>query len=69
MNCPQHIPQKLDAAIVGATIHDLKERIAVLEAESAELRRRSEGERRKQANTATESVAESTSAGVVTRRQ
>jgi predicted pyridoxine 5'-phosphate oxidase superfamily flavin-nucleotide-binding protein len=38
-NCPQHIPQKLDAADVAATVHKLQARIAELEVENAELRR------------------------------
>jgi predicted pyridoxine 5'-phosphate oxidase superfamily flavin-nucleotide-binding protein len=32
-NCPQHIPQKFDAADVAATVGRLEERIATLEAE------------------------------------
>jgi predicted pyridoxine 5'-phosphate oxidase superfamily flavin-nucleotide-binding protein len=38
-NCPQHIPQKFDAADVAATVHKLQARIAELEAENEELRR------------------------------
>jgi predicted pyridoxine 5'-phosphate oxidase superfamily flavin-nucleotide-binding protein len=38
-NCPQHIPQKLDAADVAATVHKLQARIAELEVENEELRR------------------------------
>jgi uncharacterized protein len=38
-NCPQHIPQKFDAADVGAAINKLQTRIAELEAENEELRR------------------------------
>jgi uncharacterized protein len=37
-NCPQHIPQKLDAADVAATVTRLDERIAALETENAGLR-------------------------------
>jgi uncharacterized protein len=40
VNCPQHIPQKLDSAGVATTIEALKRRIAALEAENAELARR-----------------------------
>lgn len=36
-NCPQHIPQKFDAADVAAAIGRLEERIAALEAENARL--------------------------------
>ena len=36
-NCPQHIPQKFDAADVASTISRLQERIATLEAENARL--------------------------------
>ncbi|MEH2510895.1 putative pyridoxine 5'-phosphate oxidase superfamily flavin-nucleotide-binding protein [Nitrobacteraceae bacterium AZCC 1564] len=39
MNCPQHIPQKLDVADVAAVIGQRDERIAALEAEVAELKR------------------------------
>jgi uncharacterized protein len=38
-NCPQHIPQKFDAADVAATVQKLQGRIAELEAENQELRR------------------------------
>ncbi len=38
VNCPQHIPQKLDSADVAATIEALKRRISALEAENAELK-------------------------------
>jgi uncharacterized protein len=38
MNCPQHIPQKLDAADVAAAISRLEARIAVLEEENAILK-------------------------------
>ena len=37
-NCPQHIPQKLDAADVAGAIEHLKARIAELEAENARLK-------------------------------
>lgn len=38
MNCPQHIPRKLDAADVTATIATLEARLAALEADNAALR-------------------------------
>jgi hypothetical protein len=38
VNCPQHIPQKLDAAEVSAAIEKLEHRIAGLETENARLR-------------------------------
>ncbi len=38
INCPQHIPQKLDAADVAAVIERLQRRIGELEAENARLR-------------------------------
>ena len=38
-NCPQHIPQKLDAADVAAALAGLQERVAALEAENARLAR------------------------------
>ncbi len=38
VNCPQHIPQKIDAADVAATIDRLEARIAALEAENATLK-------------------------------
>ena len=38
INCPQHIPQKLDAAAVASAIADLEVRITALEAENAALR-------------------------------
>lgn len=38
VNCPQHIPQKLDAADVAAAIERLEARIAELETENAQLR-------------------------------
>jgi predicted pyridoxine 5'-phosphate oxidase superfamily flavin-nucleotide-binding protein len=37
-NCPQHIPQKFDAADVAAALSVRDERIAALEAELAALR-------------------------------
>ncbi|WP_226018083.1 pyridoxamine 5'-phosphate oxidase family protein [Novosphingobium sp. FKTRR1] len=37
-NCPQHIPQKIDAADVAAEITRLRARIAELEAENAEMK-------------------------------
>ena len=37
-NCPQHIPQKIDAADVAAAIGRLEARVAGLEAENAQLR-------------------------------
>jgi predicted pyridoxine 5'-phosphate oxidase superfamily flavin-nucleotide-binding protein len=37
VNCPQHIPQKFDAADVGAAIGRLEARIATLEAENSRL--------------------------------
>jgi uncharacterized protein len=40
VNCPQHIPVKLDALEVGALVESLRERIAVLEAENQALSRR-----------------------------
>ncbi len=43
INCPQHIPQKFDAADVSQTVDALEGRIAKLEAENAELRARLEG--------------------------
>jgi len=38
LNCPQHIPRKFDAADVAAAIAERDERIAVLEAELAQLK-------------------------------
>lgn len=38
INCPQHIPQKLDAAEVAEAVGRLESRIAVLEAENKALR-------------------------------
>ena len=37
-NCPQHIPQKLDAADVASALGDLQARVRELEAENARLR-------------------------------
>jgi len=39
VNCPQHIPRKLDEADVAAGVDGMKRRIAELEAEVARLRR------------------------------
>ena len=38
VNCPQHIPQKFDAADVAAAVAKLERRISELEAENARLR-------------------------------
>ncbi|TMJ35720.1 MAG: pyridoxamine 5'-phosphate oxidase [Alphaproteobacteria bacterium] len=38
INCPQHIPQKIDASDVERVLGDLQRRIAELEAENATLR-------------------------------
>jgi len=38
VNCPQHIPRKLDAAEVEDALARLRERVAALEAENARLR-------------------------------
>jgi hypothetical protein len=38
VNCPQHIPQKFDAADVAAAVEKLEHRIRELEAEIARLR-------------------------------
>ncbi len=43
INCPQHIPQKLDAADVAAAMGHLEARIVALEAENAALRAQIEG--------------------------
>jgi uncharacterized protein len=43
VNCPQHIPVKLDAEDVATAIDKLEARIAELEAENAVLRTRSAG--------------------------
>jgi predicted pyridoxine 5'-phosphate oxidase superfamily flavin-nucleotide-binding protein len=45
-NCPQHIPQKFDAADVGTAITSLEERIATLEAENSRLQAQITAERR-----------------------
>jgi predicted pyridoxine 5'-phosphate oxidase superfamily flavin-nucleotide-binding protein len=37
VNCPQHIPQKLDGADVAAALRKLEDRIATLEAENRRL--------------------------------
>jgi predicted pyridoxine 5'-phosphate oxidase superfamily flavin-nucleotide-binding protein len=39
-NCPQHIPQKFDAADVTVAIGRLEDRIAALEAENERLQQR-----------------------------
>ena len=44
-NCPQHIPQRFDAAEVAALLDERDRRIAVLEAEVARLRRATPGEK------------------------
>lgn len=38
INCPQHIPQKIDGADVARVLSELQERIAALETENARLR-------------------------------
>lgn len=38
MNCPQHIPQKIDAELVAAALQEREARIAALEIEVARLR-------------------------------
>jgi predicted pyridoxine 5'-phosphate oxidase superfamily flavin-nucleotide-binding protein len=38
VNCPQHIPQKLDASEVAGVVESLQKRILELEAENARLR-------------------------------
>jgi uncharacterized protein len=40
VNCPQHIPQKLDAADVAQAVERLEARIAELERENRALRER-----------------------------
>lgn len=40
INCPQHIPQKIDGADVARVLGELQNRIAELEAENAALRER-----------------------------
>jgi predicted pyridoxine 5'-phosphate oxidase superfamily flavin-nucleotide-binding protein len=42
VNCPQHIPQKLDAPEVAAAVRRLEDRIAALEAENADLKQKLE---------------------------
>jgi predicted pyridoxine 5'-phosphate oxidase superfamily flavin-nucleotide-binding protein len=44
-NCPQHIPQKLDAADVATALDRLQQRIAALEAENLRLQQILETER------------------------
>lgn len=39
VNCPQHIPQKIDAADVAETVQRLNDRIAALQAENESLKR------------------------------
>lgn len=46
VNCPQHIPQKLDAADVAAAMGHLEARIAALESENAALRAQIKGPQR-----------------------
>ncbi len=43
MNCPQHIPQKFDAADVAGALRALQERLATVEEENARLRAGSAG--------------------------
>ena len=38
VNCPQHIPQKFDAADIAVTLHGLQSRLDAAEAENARLR-------------------------------
>jgi predicted pyridoxine 5'-phosphate oxidase superfamily flavin-nucleotide-binding protein len=45
-NCPQHIPQKFDAADVAIAISRLEERIATLEAENSRLQEQISAERK-----------------------
>lgn len=45
VNCPRHIPQKLDAAEVEPVITELRGRIAALERENRGLRAAAQGER------------------------
>ncbi len=40
VNCPQHIPQKIDAADVALVVKQLKDRISELEAENGALKRK-----------------------------
>lgn len=44
INCPQHIPQKLDAADVSAAVAKLNRRIEELETENARLRAAAKGQ-------------------------
>ncbi len=46
VNCPQHIPQKLDSHDVAAVLQRLEQRISELEADNARLRTLVEGSRR-----------------------
>jgi len=46
VNCPQHIPQKFDAADVGAAISRLEERIAALQTENSRLQAQIAAERK-----------------------
>lgn len=43
VNCPQHIPKKLDAAMVGTAFERLQARIDELEAENGRLKARLAG--------------------------
>jgi predicted pyridoxine 5'-phosphate oxidase superfamily flavin-nucleotide-binding protein len=47
-NCPQHIPQKLDAADVAAALAERDKRISALETELAEMRSRLAGRQESQ---------------------
>ena len=40
VNCPQHIPQKIDAADVALVVKRLKDRISELEAKNEALKRK-----------------------------
>lgn len=42
INCPQHIPQKIDAAMVADALTNLQTRVKALEAENAALKRATE---------------------------
>lgn len=44
-NCPQHIPQRFEAADVAALLNERDRRIAALEAELARLRQVPHGEK------------------------
>jgi predicted pyridoxine 5'-phosphate oxidase superfamily flavin-nucleotide-binding protein len=48
INCPQHIPQKFDAADIAAAMGRLENRIVALEAENARLRQQLDRERNAQ---------------------